>query len=166
MSLLAIIVLLVAIERLVELVYAQHNTARLRARGAIEVGQSHYPLIVTLHAAWLAAIFLLAPSDTPPIWWLLGVFAGLQILRLWVLASLGPYWTTRVLTLPGVPVVRRGPYRWVRHPNYLVVIGEIAVLPLAFHAWALAAIFSAANLAMVLWRIKVEDQALAPRRAA
>jgi methyltransferase len=95
----------------------------------------------------------------------LGVFAVLQGLRIWVLASLGPFWTTRVLTLPGAPMVKRGPYRWVRHPNYLVVIGEIAVLPLAFGAWDVAILFSVLNLALLAWRIRIEDRALAPRRA-
>lgn len=159
------VILLVALERAVELAYAARNTRNLRQRGAIEVGQGHYPVIVLLHAAWLAALLVLVPSDTRPIWWLLALFALLQGARLWVLASLGPYWTTRVLTLPGAPVVRRGPYRWVRHPNYLVVIAEIAILPLAFRAWAVAALFSALNLAVILWRVRIEDRALAPRRA-
>jgi methyltransferase len=95
---------------------------------------------------------------------LLLAFAVLQGLRLWVLMSLGRYWTTRVITLPDAPLVRRGPYRFLRHPNYLVVAAEIAVLPLAFGAWAVAAVFSALNAALLAWRISLEDHALAPRR--
>jgi methyltransferase len=165
MSVVRAVILLVALERLVELVYAARNTRNLRRRGAVEVGQGHYPVIVLLHAAWLAALLVLVPAATRPVWWLLGLFALLQGARLWVLASLGPFWTTRVLTLPGAPVVRRGPYRWVRHPNYLVVIAEIAILPLAFRTWAVSAVFSALNLAIILWRVRIEDRALAPRRA-
>jgi len=87
----------------------------------------------------------------------------LQGLRVWVLATLGRYWTTRIITLPGAPLVRRGPYRWLRHPNYVVVAGEIAVLPLAFGAWQIAVVFSLAN-ALVLWiRIRSEERALATR---
>src|SRR5262249_24074026 len=95
---------------------------------------------------------------------LLAAFAILQGLRLWVLLSLGRYWTTRIITVPGAPLVRRGPYRFLRHPNYLVVAAEIAMLPLAFGAWVVAVVFSALNAALLAWRIALEDQALAPRR--
>ena len=101
-----------------------------------------------------------APASVP----LLVLFALLQVFRAWVLLSLGKYWTTRVITVPGVPLVRRGPYRFLRHPNYVVVAAEIAVLPLAFGAWAVAVVFSALNGALLAWRISVEDQALGPRR--
>jgi methyltransferase len=94
------------------------------------------------------------------------VFLILQGARLWVLVSLGRYWTTRVITVPGAPLVRRGPYRYFRHPNYLVVVAEIAVLPIAFGAWVVAVVFSALNAALLAWRISLEDQALAPRRQA
>ena len=93
----------------------------------------------------------------------LGAFAGLQALRLWIIHSLGPFWTTRVITLPGAPLVRRGPYRFLRHPNYVVVVAEIAVLPLVFGAWRIAAVFSVLNLALLAWRIRIEQRALAPR---
>jgi methyltransferase len=97
---------------------------------------------------------------------LLAVFVLLQGLRVWVLASLGRFWTTRVITLPGAPLVRRGPYRWFRHPNYLVVAGEILVLPLAFGAWEIAVIFSLANAAILTLRVRCEERALSPRRPA
>ena len=158
-----IIVLLVAAQRLAELVVAQRNTRRLLAEGAREEGAAHYPLFVLLHAVWLAALFALTPADAPVDPWLLGLFVLLQAGRVWVIASLGRYWTTRVVTLPGAPLVRRGPYRWVRHPNYVVVAGELAVLPLAFGEVWLAVLFSLLNVPLTLHRIRVEEGALAPR---
>lgn len=160
-----IVVLLVALQRAAELLYADRNSRRLLAAGAIEHGRRHYPLLVLLHAAWLAAMFFLVPSGAPVIWPLIAAYLLLQAARLWAVASLGRFWTTRVITLPGAPLVRRGPYRWLKHPNYLVVAAEIAVLPLAFGAWALALGFSLANAGVLAARIRVEDEALAPRRA-
>lgn len=160
-----IVVLLVALQRAAELVYANRNSRRLLAAGAIEHGRRHYPLLVLLHAAWLAAVFFLVPPEAPVIWPLIAVYLLLQAARLWAVASLGRFWTTRVITQPGAPLVRRGPYRWLKHPNYLIVAAEIAVLPLAFGAWALALGFSLANAGLLAARIRVEDEALAPRRA-
>jgi methyltransferase len=105
------------------------------------------------------------PPNTPPSLPLAALFAVLLVARAWTIASLGRYWTTRVITLPDEPLVRRGPYRFLRHPNYLIVAGEIAVLPLIFGAWRLALLFSVANSALLWYRIRVEDRALAPRRA-
>ncbi|MGE5766938.1 MAG: isoprenylcysteine carboxyl methyltransferase family protein [Bacteroidota bacterium] len=166
MSVLWIVIALVAAQRLAELAYAQRNTRRLLAAGGQESGAGHYPLLVGLHALWLISLAIFVPADQPPHWWLLALFAVLQALRLWVLASLGPFWTTRVITLPGVPLVRRGPYRWLRHPNYVVVAAEILVLPLAFGAWEIAVVFSVANAAILALRIRCEERALAPRRPA
>jgi methyltransferase len=163
MSWVAIIVALVAVERIAELVRARRNTRALLAKGGVEVGAGHYPLLVLLHGAWLAALLYAVPADTLPSLGWLGAFVLLQAFRLWVLASLGPYWTTRIITLPGAPLVRSGPYRFLRHPNYVVVVAEIAVLPLVFGAWRVALVFSALNLALLAWRIRVEQQALAPR---
>jgi methyltransferase len=165
MSPVAVVVALVAAQRLGELVHAARNTRALLRRGAVESGRGHYPLFVLLHAAWLAALLLFVPADAPPSLPLLAVFVMLQGLRLWVVLSLGPWWTTRVVSLPGAPLVRRGPYRWLRHPNYVVVAAEIAVLPLAFGAWRLALVFSLLNAALLAWRIAVEEKALAGRRA-
>jgi methyltransferase len=159
-----LIVGLVAAQRLAEVVQATRNTRALLRRGGVEVGSSHYPLFVLLHAAWLVALVLLVPADAPLSWLLLALFVVLQALRLWVVLSLGPYWTTRIITLPQQPLVRRGPYRFLRHPNYLVVAAEIAVLPLVFGAWQISLIFSLLNGVLVAWRIRVEEQALAPRR--
>jgi len=154
---------LVLVQRGGELVLAARNTGRLKAIGAVEVGARHYPLFILLHGSWLLALLLLVPADRQPDWRLLGLFLLLQLARVWVVLSLGRFWTTRVITLPGAPLVRRGPYRWLQHPNYLVVIGEIAALPLAFGAWTIALIWSVLN-ALLLWhRIRLENRALAER---
>ena len=158
------IMALVALQRLIEMRYAARNTAALRARGAVEIGAAHYPLIVVLHAAWLVAIAALLPRSVVIQWPLLGVFVVLQLLRVWVITTLGPYWTTRIIMLPGVPLVRSGPYRFVRHPNYIVVACEIAVLPLVFGEIGVAILFSLLNAAMLAWRIRQEETTLDPRR--
>ncbi|HEX4302068.1 MAG TPA: isoprenylcysteine carboxylmethyltransferase family protein [Rhizomicrobium sp.] len=160
-----IILALVALQRLVEVAYAERNTRALLARGAVEIGRAHYPLIVLLHAAWLAAIVVLLPADATIHWIALAIFIALQLARVWVIATLGPFWTTRIITLEGAPLVRKGPYRFVRHPNYLVVAGEIAALPLAFGEIWVAVAFTVLNAAMLAWRIRQEDAALAIRRA-
>lgn len=158
------IVLLVALQRLAELAYARHNEARLRAAGGIEVGHRHYPLLVAFHAAWLVALAALIPAEAPLYLPWLAAFCVLQGLRLWVIASLGPYWTTRIVTVPGAPLRRGGPYRFLRHPNYLVVAAEVPVLPLVFGAWQLALVFGLLHLPLLAWRIRAEEAALAPRR--
>lgn len=166
MSALGIVLAFIAVQRLGELVCAGRNTRVLRAAGAAEYGAGHYPLIVALHAAWLMSLLLFVPWNTPPNWIWLGLFVLLQPLRLWIVASLGPRWTTRVIVPSDTIPVRRGPYRWLRHPNYAVVAAEIAVLPLAFGASRIAAIFSAFNAALLTWRIHVENEALGYRRIA
>jgi methyltransferase len=165
MSAVAIAVTLVAAERLIELYFAARNTWALKARGAVEVGRGHYPVIVALHAAWLASLILLVPAATRPNFALIALYVALQGVRLWSILALGPYWTTRLLSVAGAPLVRRGPYGVVRHPIYMVVVAEIALLPLAFGAWGIALVFSMVNLALLAWRIRIEDGALAPRRA-
>lgn len=155
----------VVVQRLAELALARKNTRRLLARGGREVGRRHYPLFILLHASWLLAIVLTTPLETRPNWPLVALFMVLQALRVWVIATLGPYWTTRIVTVDGAPLVRRGPFRFVRHPNYWVVTGEIAVLPLAFGAWEIALIWSGLNALLLRHRIAVESRALAPREA-
>lgn len=150
--------------RLGELIIARRNTKALLARGAREIGAGHYPLFILLHASWLAAILFSVPPDRSPDMALIAAFLLLQLGRLWVLASLGPYWTTRIITLDEAPLVRRGPFRFVRHPNYMVVVAEIAVLPLAFGAVWVAAIWSVLNGLLLAWRIRIEDAALKERR--
>jgi methyltransferase len=156
--------LVVALQRFVELAWAGRNTARLRRLGAIEVDSGGYPFFVLLHSGWLICLALSVPPETQPRWPLLAVFILLQLGRLWVILSLGRWWTTRILTLPSAPLVKTGPFRWLRHPNYALVIGELAVLPIAFGAIAVAVSFSALNLILILRRIHLEDRALAPRR--
>jgi methyltransferase len=133
-------------------------------QGAIEADRAGYPLFPMLHVGWLGAMALLVPAAAAPRWPLLGLFGVLQLLRLWIIVSLGRFWTTRILTLPGEPLVNRGPYRWLRHPNYLIVGAEIALLPLAFGAVAIAAAFSIANLLLIGRRIRIEERVLAQRR--
>ncbi|PPR64189.1 MAG: hypothetical protein CFH10_00304 [Alphaproteobacteria bacterium MarineAlpha4_Bin2] len=156
-------VLIVVLLRAAELIYANRNAKRLLAQGGIEYGRTHYPLFILLHVSWLSAILLLTPVNFPTTLWLLGIFLLLQACRLWVILSLGPYWTTRVISSPNFPLVAHGPYRWVKHPNYIIVCTEIAVLPLAFGAWQVALFFSLLNAALITWRIKIETHALAKR---
>lgn len=165
MNALWLLVGLVVLQRLGEMVYAGRNTRRLLAQGAQEAGAGHYPLIVGLHVAWLVSILLHVPPETPVSWPLLAVFLFLQALRAWVLVSLGRFWTTRIITLPGTPLVLDGPYRYVRHPNYMIVAAEIAVLPLVFGAWKIALVYSVFNLGLIGHRIRVENRALEERRA-
>jgi methyltransferase len=154
-----VILALITAERVGELWLARRNTKRLLAQGAREHAPGHYPLIVTLHAAWLATLWWLAPSRPVDGFWLT-IFVLIEIGRIWVLASLGPRWTTRIIVLPDAPLVRRGPYRFVDHPNYVVVVAEIAVLPLVFGLWQVALIFSVLNAAMLAVRISQENRAL------
>jgi methyltransferase len=154
-----VILALVTLQRLAELVIARRNTRKLLARGAVEHSSGHYPLIVAVHALWLASLWWLAPGQ-PIVWPLIALFLLLQLLRIWVLATLGERWTTRIIVLPGKALVRRGPYRFLSHPNYLVVVVEIAVLPLAFALWEIALLFSLLNAAALAIRIRAEERAL------
>lgn len=154
---------LVVLQRLGELWLAGRNTRALLARGAKEVGRGHYPWMVAMHAAWLIAIAVTTDPQREPVWPLIGVFVLLQAARVWVIASLGPWWTTRIITLEGAPLVRRGPYRFLRHPNYWVVAAEIAVLPLAFGNWPVALVFTVLNALMLHHRIRAEQDALGSR---
>lgn len=154
-----LIMALVTAQRLAELVIARRNTRALLARGAVEIGRGHYPVMVAMHASWLIALWATV-GGRPVNAVLLGVFVGLQLLRVWVLATLGGRWTTRVIVLPGAPLVSGGPFRFLQHPNYTVVVGEIAVLPLVFGLVGVAVIFSALNAAMLWVRISSEHRAL------
>lgn len=151
----------VTLQRLGELFLARRNTARLLERGALEVAPGHYPLIVGLHTLWLGGLWVLALTrGLAPDLLLLAIFIVLQGLRVWVLATLGPRWTTRILVVPGERLVASGPYRYMSHPNYWVVIGEILVLPLAFGLVWYAAVFSILNLAVLWVRVRAENKAL------
>lgn len=160
MSILWIVLGLVALQRLLELLYSARNTRRLLAGGGVESGAVQYPFFILLHAAWLASMAIFIPAATIPNWNLIALYALLQPFRIWTIATLGPQWTTRLITLPGAPRVRRGPYRLFRHPNYIIVCAEIAILPLAFGAREIAILFSFLNAALLSWRIRLEERAL------
>jgi methyltransferase len=154
-----VILALVTAERLGELWLSNRNTKRLLARGAREHAPGHYPLIVALHASWLAALWWLAPArPVEPFW--LALFLLIEMARGWVLVTLGERWTTRIIVLPNAALVRRGPYRFTNHPNYLVVVAEILVLPLVFGLWRTALVFSLLNALILTIRIRSEDGAL------
>lgn len=159
MSAAAILLAFVTLERLAELVLARRNTRALLAQGAVEHAPGHYPLIVALHALWLAGLWVFGWDQPVSAFWF-ALFMILQAARVWVLMTLGPRWTTRIIVLPGAPLVAKGPYRFVSHPNYLVVIGEIAVLPLCLGLWWFAILFSLLNAAVLTIRIRAESTAL------
>ena len=154
------VLLFVAVQRLAELMLAHNNTARLLRCGGFEVDRGGYKFIVALHITWLASLYVAVPAAAAPYWPLLALFGALQAGRIWVIASLGQRWTTRVIVLPGAPLVGHGLYRWLRHPNYLIVSVELAVLPLAFSAITIAIAFSACNGLLLARRIKIEEAAL------
>lgn len=154
----ALFLAIVVLQRLIELAVSQRNTARLLARGGREVGAAHYPLIVAMHLAWLVTLVVVARDAPVSLAWL-SAYGLLQLLRLWILWSLGPRWTTRIIVVDE-PLVQRGPYRYVRHPNYMLVVAEIAVVPLALGQVWIALLFTVLN-AGVLWiRITTENAAL------
>jgi methyltransferase len=155
----AILLAYLTVQRMVELWWAKANEARLMASGGIEYGHSHLPLMILFHAAWLAGLWLLA-YDRPVEPFFLTLFVALQMARFWVLATLGRRWTIRVIVVPGERLVAQGPYRFLRHPNYAVVIGEIAVVPLALGLPTYALVFSVLNAGMLAIRITAENAAL------
>jgi methyltransferase len=155
---------LVALQRLFELMLSRRNTARLLLRGGFEVGAGHYRYVVAVHAAWLATLWLTVQPDADVSWPWLALYVALECARAWVMLTLGPYWTTRIIHLPGARLIRSGPYRFCSHPNYVVVAGEIAVLPLVFGQYYTAAFFSVLNATVLVWRIRVESTVLASRR--
>lgn len=155
----------VAVERLAELVVARRNLSWARQRGGIERGQRHYPLIVALHVGLLggcvAEVTVLDRPFDPAVGWpMLAVMVAAQALRWWCIATLGPQWNTRVVVVPGQVRVTAGPYRWLRHPNYVAVVAEGVALPLVHNAWITAAVFTAANAALLTIRIRCENRAL------
>ena len=149
----------VTLQRLIELRLADSNSRKLLAAGAHEYGAGHYPFIVALHMVWLAALWWWGPGRTISVA-LLILFALLQLGRVWVIRSLGDRWTTRIIVIPGARLIRSGPYRWLNHPNYLIVTLEIAVLPLVFGLWRIAAVFSLLNAIILTIRIQTENEAL------
>lgn len=165
MAILVFAVALVAVQRLFELVLARRNERRARARGAVERGQKHYPLIVALHTLWLVSTLvegLLRGPDFPDLWPVpLALFLLVQPLRYWAIFSLGESWNTKILVVPGAKAVERGPYRYLNHPNYVVVVVEILTFPLIFGAWITALVFTILNAVLLSVRIREENRALA-----
>jgi methyltransferase len=163
-SIATIILALVTLQRLGELILAHANTNKLMARGATEVAAGHYPMLVTMHAAWLISLWVWGRDQSiDP--FALASFVVLQGLRVWVIATLGSRWTTRIIVLPDQPLISSGPYRYLSHPNYVVVAAEIAVLPLALHLPWIALIFTVLNAIVLVIRIRAEARALAEMRA-
>jgi methyltransferase len=149
----------VTAERVAELWLARRNTAALLAKGGREFAPRHYPAIVLLHALWLANLWIFGWAHPVSSVWL-ALFLALQVLRAWILMTLGHRWTTRIIVLPGAPLVANGPYRFLSHPNYFVVIGEIAALPLCVGLPWLALVFSTANAVILSIRVRAENAAL------
>jgi methyltransferase len=154
-----LLLVVVTLQRIGELVVARHNMRKLMARGAVEVGSGHYPLIVALHTAWLLSLWLFGRHQPVNVV-ALALYIALQGLRCWVLWTLGSRWTTRIIVLPGEPLVAAGPYRLMSHPNYAVVAGEIAVLPWALDLPRLAIVFTVLNAAVLAIRLRAENRAL------
>ena len=162
-TLLVLAVVLVALQRLLELGLSRRHERLLRARGAVERGEGHYPMMVALHVLWLLSTLVEALLRGAPALWPvpLALFLLVQPLRYWAIFALGEYWNTRILVVPGAKLVRRGPYRYLRHPNYVVVVVEILTLPLIFGAWITALVFSLLNATLLSARIREENRALA-----
>lgn len=161
---LVVVVVLVALQRLLELRHSRRNEARLRARGAVERGRGHYPAMVAVHATWLVSTLVegLLRGPEVPAWWPvpLALFLLVQPLRYWAICSLGENWNVRILVVPGGKLVKSGPYRLFPHPNYVVVATEVLTLPLIFGAWTTAVVFSILNAAFFYVRIRAENRAL------
>jgi methyltransferase len=162
-TLAAIILALVTLQRLGELVLSRYNTRRLLTKGAIDIAPRHYPFVVAIHAAWLITLWIWGRDQDVNLI-ALSIFILLQALRFWVLATLGPRWTTRIIVLPDAPMITAGPYRYLSHPNYAIVAAEIAVLPLALHLAFVALIFTVLNALVLVIRIRSESRALAAAR--
>jgi methyltransferase len=156
--------LLVLIQRGLEEVHSQYNTRALLKQGACEAGRDYYPVVAATHLGWIAAVAFVVPADAPAHLPLLMAYVALQPVRYWIIATLGRYWTHRIITLPGAPVVARGPYRLVRHPNYAVTLAETLLLPLAFGQVGLGVIFTVIWAVVLQHKVVLEDRALAERR--
>ena len=159
-----IIITIVIIQRLVELIIAKRNEKWMRSQGAFEAGAGHYPIMVSMHMAFFVSLILevlVIERSLSSLWIpLLTLFLIAQIARVWCLTSLGKFWNTKIIILPGANVVKKGPYQFVRHPNYVIVATELLVLPLLFSAYFTAIVFSVLNLWMLSVRIPIEEKAL------
>lgn len=158
-----IVALLILLQRGAEELHSARNTKALLARGAREEGTNYYPVVAVTHLGWIASVFFLIPHDAKIVWPLIGLFALLQVARYWVIATLGPYWTHRIITLDEAPIVSSGAYRFIRHPNYAITVVETLLLPAAFSAFSLGLIMTAIWVAVLRYKIRLEDAALAAR---
>ncbi|WGI21734.1 isoprenylcysteine carboxylmethyltransferase family protein [Amylibacter sp. IMCC11727] len=154
----------IIVQRLSELAISKANTKRLIERGAYEVGANHYPAMVAMHSAWIACLVLFGIGQSVSPFWLI-LFVVLQAFRIWILASLGSRWTTRIIILEE-PLVTRGPFKFIRHPNYALVVAEIIVAPMVLGLWWVAVLFTILNAAMLYVRIGAEEKALSPLRGS
>ena len=155
--------LLLLIQRGAEEIHSARNIRALLALGAREEGATYYPVVAVAHLGWIASLFFLIAPDVQPLWPLIGLYVFLQAARYWVIATLGPYWTHRIITTDKVPIISSGAYRFFRHPNYVITVAETLLLPLAFSAVALALIMTAIWVAVLRYKIRLEDAALATR---
>ncbi|HZP20673.1 MAG TPA: isoprenylcysteine carboxylmethyltransferase family protein [Bauldia sp.] len=156
--------IILVVQRIAEEIYSQINTRRLLAMGAHEEGREFIRVVLAVHVTWLAGFFLIIPPTAQPIWPLIILYILIQPVRYWIIATLGRYWTHGIVTLDGAPIVRTGPYRYVRHPNYIVTVIELFLLPAAFGAWGMAVIYLCLWLPVVRYKIILEDRAIAARR--
>lgn len=160
----AIIIAIVILQRLVELTIAKRNEKWMRSQGAFEAGARHYPFMVLMHITFFISLLLevlIFNRQLSPFWIaLLTLFFIVQVARIWCLTSLGKFWNTKIIILPGANVIRKGPYRFIRHPNYVIVTTELLVLPLLFSAYFTAVVFTLLNLWMLSIRIPAEEKAL------
>lgn len=156
---------LVGMERIAELVVSSRHVRAAKARGGVERGLGHYPVMVALHTGLLAGavveVWLADRLFQPWLGWpMVAVVVAAQALRWWCIRTLGPSWSTRVVVVPGAPLVHAGPYRFLRHPNYVAVVAEGVALPLVHTSWVTALVFTAANAVVLRTRIRCEDTAL------
>jgi Uncharacterized protein conserved in bacteria len=150
----------VLIQRLIELIYSNYNTKKLLLRGGKEYYKKHYPLFIILHTTWIVSLFIFIPHHVQPNLIFLTLFIILQFLRLWVLISLGKYWTTRIIRVKDTKLVTKGPYKYFKHPNYIIVFFEILILPLVFNSLIISIIFTFFNSLLLFYRIKLENKVL------
>lgn len=155
----------VIVQRLTELAIARRNERLMIAKGAVEFGANHYPFMVLLHSAFILTVIFEVSyfhRELSRIWLLLFIgFIFTQAMRVWALRSLGPYWNTKILVLPGANVVKKGPYQFIKHPNYVIVTIEIILIPLLFNAYTTAILFTILNIIILAVRIPAEEKALA-----
>ena len=154
---------LVVVQRLAELFIAQRNTKRLLDNGGVEVSSGHYPLIVAFHAIWLGGLWYFVWGHEV-LWPWAFAYLVLQAARGWIIAALGSRWTTRIIIVPGETLNSSGPYKYFRHPNYMIVAAEIFILPMVFGLWFYALVMGCINLGILYWRIREEEAALKPLR--